>query len=49
MRDICDYGEPCLEYRPSDGGTEPDPVDEYIEKQREEFRRDFFEYIRDFN
>lgn len=49
MRDICDYGESCLSYTPSDGSAEPDPIEEYIEKQREEYHRDFFEYIREYN
>lgn len=47
-RDSCDYSSPC-EYYYSPGMESSDAaVMEFIEEKREEFRREWHEYIRDF-
>ena len=45
--DFCSEDEVCDNYAPIGDDAENASIDELIEQRREEFRRDFFEYIED--
>ena len=45
--DFCQEDEICENYAPIGDDAEDETIDELIERRREEFRKDYFEYIED--
>lgn len=47
-KDNCDYSSPCEYYDPLDDDHDDEKIHRFIEKERLKFRREWYEYIKEF-